>query len=304
LSNTVSEFSSPPTPSCLYSPDETASFCLDNDASVILNIDQEGSNLTGAYQTIGDNATWSYVPGASGNWASPPNNIADALDDLAATVGGLANGCLYSASTNSSVCVTDSAVTTTINYSTEMVLNSNGSLQVGSSSSASGTNSIAFGSDSVAFDKNELAHGVVQFTNPGDAQNTRHVIRQTQTGAGTFAIEHHETGGVITIPPSTAFIATIQLIGVDTTTNDTYGLRQSVRGYNTSGNSLSILNIEGSNTGQGTLAASKVAVYYNSSGTTSSRSRFTVNVTTSSGSLGSDVTRWVMLVDMCHVGTL
>jgi hypothetical protein len=270
-------------------------------------------------QTIGSNTTWSYVPGVPANWSTyayVPTNVADALDELALAVAGDKFSCLYSSTTNSSLCITDASLIAIINLNTELTLFANGGLQVGLGSatgansfstgngSASGSRSMAGGFDSVAFDSGAFARGIAKFTNAGDAQFTKHVLKQSQTGAGTFNIEDVTNGYFATIPPSTAFIATIHLIGVDTTSFDNYGLYQTVRGYNTAANVLTVNNVIANVTGQGTLASKTVAVTYASSAITSGRSRFTITVVTSSGTLSTHVTRWVANIEITYAGAV
>lgn len=285
-------------------------------AQTVVNNGAAGVAVQTATQTIGSNTTWTYVPGVPGNWTVVPANVADALDELASMLVTEKDSCLYSASTNSTLCITDASLVAILNLNTEMTLFANGGLQVGGGTAtgansfatgtgtATGATSQAGGADSVAFDSGSWARGTTKFTNAGDAQVTKHVLKKSQTGAGTFNIEDTVNTLFATIPPSTAFVATINLVGVDDTSFDNYGLTQTVRGYNTSGNVLTVNNIVANATGQGTLASATVAVSFGSSGTTSSRSRFTTTVTTSSGSLGSHVTRWVANIEITHVGTV
>lgn len=174
-----------------------------------------------------------------------------------------------------------------------------GSHAEGTNTSAIGNASHAGGFDAVALNNGQQSSGTTQFAHAGDAQFNRHIVKASLAGAGTVALEDIINGHIITVPNNTSWIATIKLIGVDITTDDTYCAVQNIKLKNVS-NVLTNAPMASDMIGEGTLSVPSVTIDYGSSGATGGQPQFTISVTTSS----TNATRWVATVESTQIGRL
>ena len=173
----------------------------------------------------------------------------------------------------------------------------------GSNTTAAGLASHTGGVDSVALDYAQWSRGASMFSVQGDAQSSRHIVKTTKTGSGTFSLEDTVNNKIITIPTSSVWAVSVQLIGCNLVTMDTYVTVQNFRVKNNVSNVVSIMPMNFDNAGEGTLLTSSVVVSYGSSGTVTGGSRFTISVTTT-GVPAGNATRWVATVDSTQMNTI
>lgn len=126
-----------------------------------------------------------------------------------------------------------------------------------------------------------MTQGGELLSSTGSAQFNRHILSANIKGSGV--LEDNANGYIFTVPSGYFFTANLMLVGVDTVTNDTYSLDESIRIKNIGG-TLTSRVFRSDNIGEGTLLTSTVKITYGSGGAGAlvGSKRFTITISSTS----------------------